>query len=507
MLRDVLQRKVKVLGAQFLMLVLLGVALATAAEPAIQITAEKQFFLDDYLIGSMTRVHRQVQTARKFLGNPVLWPTERWEPPMATIYGSVLRDQGKFKIWYKSGMGVGYAESEDGISWRKPKLDLTLVDGERSNILFRKKSKTEGPDGFPYLYELFGVHRDEREIDPARRYKMGFLDIHWNYSGPLADPWHKTQRRGLGVAGSPDGIHWKLIQDWATSAIVDGATHWMFDTNLGKYVLYGRTRKALPEVVEAWKTNAWFKDWFSGRAVARIESPDFVHWNFTQPDTAPVALTAELSDKPGTEIYSMKVFGYESVYLGFVQVFHATPPEATLEIELAVSRDGLHFTRVGRGQPFVSVGGRGSWDRFNLSIANNDPIAVGDELRIYYGGRMYRHGPYNGPDKGPERGGIGFASVLRDRFVALEASFDSGEVLTNPLQIRGKELHLNARADFGQIVIEALDRDGKLLSVSKPIKGDALDLLVDWEKPVDLSASLVLRIKMENAQLFALWAN
>jgi len=498
--------KVKLLGACVLMLLFLRSALLTAAQLPIPITSEKQLFLDDYLVASMTRVQRQVQSARKFLGNPVLWPTEAWEPPMATIYGSVLRDEGKFKMWYKSGMGVGYAESDDGVSWRKPKLDLTIIDGQRSNILFRKKSKTEGPDGFPYLYELFGVHRDDRESDLSRRYKMGFLDIHWNYSGPLADPFHKTQRRGLGVAGSPDGIHWKLIQDWATSAIIDGATHWMFDTNLGKYVLYGRTRKGLPEVVEAWKTNAWFKDWFSGRAVARIESPDFVHWNFAQPDTAPVALTAELSDKPGTEIYSMKVFRYESVYVGLVQVFHATPIEPTLEIELAVSRDGIHFTRVGRGHPLIGVGGPGSWDRFNLSIANNDPIAMGDELRIYYGGRLYRHSPYNGPDKGPERGGIGFATVLRDRFVGIEASFDGGEVLTKPLQILGKELHLNARADFGQIVIEATDRVGKLLAVSKPIKGDALDLLVDWEKPFDLRIPVTLRIKMENAQLFALWS-
>src|SRR5262249_23434426 len=163
-------------------------------------------------------------------------------------------------------------------------------------------------------------HRDDREPDPARRYKMGFLDIDWKYSGKEGDPWHKNQRRGLGVAGSPDGIHWKLIDSWASEAIVDGATHWMFDALLQKYVLYGRTKKPLPEVEAAWKTNAWFRNWFSGRAVARIESADFIHWNFQKPDTAPVVLTAELADKPGTEIYSMKVFRYGSQYIGLVQV-------------------------------------------------------------------------------------------------------------------------------------------------------------------------------------------
>src|SRR6266404_1962613 len=186
---------------------------------AIPIGQEKELFLDDHLIASMQRVHRAVQPAQKSAANPVLWPHEKWEPEMATIYGSVLRDEGKFKMWYKSGMGVGYAESEDGIRWNKPRLDLAVVDGEQTNILFRKKSKTEGPEGMPYCYELFGVHRDDRDPDPARRYKIGFLDIDWKYSGKEGDPWHKSQRRGLGVAGSPDGIHWKLIDNWASEAI------------------------------------------------------------------------------------------------------------------------------------------------------------------------------------------------------------------------------------------------------------------------------------------------
>jgi hypothetical protein len=471
----------------------------------IAVGSERQLFLDDFLIASMKQVNRVVEPAQKFAGNPVLWPREQWEPEMATIYGSVLRDDGKFKMWYKSGMGVGYVESEDGIRWTKPTLDLTIADGVRSNILLRKKSKTEGPEGFPHFYELFGVHRDDRDSDPARRYKMGFLSIDWKYTGKEGDPWHKNQRRGLGVAGSPDGIHWKLINPWATEAIVDGATHWMFESN--KYVLYGRTRKALPEVEKAWSTNDWFKKWFSGRAVARVESPDFLEWNYKKPDTAPVVLTAELADKPGTEIYSMKVFRYESQYIGLVQVFHATPDDSTLEIELASSRDGLHFTRVGRGAPLIAVGGPGTWDRFNLSLANNDPIRIGDHLRIYYAGRMYRHGPYAGPDKGPERSGIGFATVRRDRFVALETSFDGGEIVTKALQLAGNKLHLNAKSDFGAISVVAEDTNGKITGESEPIHADGLDLPITWKTAPNLTGPVTLRFRLENARLFAFWAN
>ena len=490
------------LGPPLLALTVLAV---TAAEMPIVIDSRRQLFLDDYLIASKTRVKRTVEQAKKFEGNPVLWPTQPWEPPMATLYGSVMRDGAEFKMWYKSGMGVGYAQSEDGIVWRRPRFDLTMVDGVGSNILLRKKSKTEGPEGFPYFYELFGVHRDDSDPDATRRYKLGFLDIDWKYKGQDGDPWHKGQRRGLGVAGSSDGIHWKLIDNWATEAIVDGATHWMFDPARKKYVLYGRTRKALPEVETAWSTNEWFRNWFSGRAVARVESADFLKWDFTRPDTAPVVLTADLQDRPGTEIYSMKVFPYEGIYIGLVQVFHATPDECTLDVQLAVSRDSLKFTRVGDRATFIPVGPIGSWDRFNLSLANNDPIPVGDELRFYYGGRMYRHGPYSGPDKGPERGGIGFATIRRDRFVALEASFDGGEILTRPLQLNGK-LHVNAKSDFGEIAVELLKSDGTVAARSKPIHRDGLRIPVEWEAgPTRLAEPVTLRIKLENAKLFALW--
>jgi len=217
-------------------------------------------------------------------------------------------------------------------------------------------------------------------------------------------------------------------------------------------------------------------------------------------------MTADLQDKPVTEIYSMKVFPYEGIYIGLVQVFHATPDDSTLDIQLAVSRDTVQFTRVADRGRFLALGPIGSWDRFNLSLANNDPIVAGDELRFYYSGRLYRHNPYAGPDKGEEKSGIGFASIKRDRFVALEASFDGGEIGTRLIQMKGTALHLNAKSDFGEIVVELLDTSGKLLARSKPIQRDGLDVPVEWTEPLKPTPQPVqMRIKLKNARLFALW--
>jgi hypothetical protein len=225
-------------------------------------------------------------------------------------------------------------------------------------------------------------------------------------------------------------------------------------------------------------------------------------------------MTADLQDKPGTEIYSVLVFPYESVYVGLVQTLLARPDVPAIDVQLAVSRDGVHFTRVGEGalggtatasrSPFISNGPVGSWDRFNQSLASNPPIEAGDELRFYYGGRTYRHAPYDGKDTGPRAGSIGLATILRDRFVSLEASFDGGEIVTKPLKLNGKRLHLNARSDFGEINVEALDATSRPIARSKPITRDSLDSLVEWEDG-EITGPVVLRITLKNACLYALW--
>src|SRR5687768_9186790 len=110
-----------------------------AVDP-LTIDARHQLFLDNYLLESLQGVKRSVMPAEKFSGNPILFPTEKWEPPMATMYGSVVKVKDRYQLWYKSGMGVGYAESDDGIRWTKPLLPLVLQRGEPSNVLLAKKS-------------------------------------------------------------------------------------------------------------------------------------------------------------------------------------------------------------------------------------------------------------------------------------------------------------------------------------------------------------------------------
>jgi hypothetical protein len=489
---------------------LLVTLLGLGVEPTpLVLDSKHQLLLDDFLIASRQNLVRTVHPAEKHSGNPLLRATEPWEGETATVYGSVLRDGGRYRMWYHVAEGVAYAESPDGLRWTKPRLGVIRHNGQATNLVLRRKAPPGEPGAMPNYYEIFGVLRDDRDPNPSQRYKMGFLSIQRQYRGPREDPYHRNERRGLGVAGSPDGIHWRLLDNWTTEAICDGATHWCWDPTRSKYVLYGRTRYTAPEVAQRVAADAWAKGHFWGRSVARVESPDFLHWDITAPAQAPVVMTVDAEDRPGTEIYSMLVVPYESVYLGLVQLFHNRADTSYLEIELAVSRDGRRFTRVGRGTPFLPVGPVGTWDRFNNSLATNAPIPDGERLRFYYGGRNARHQPYVGPDRGERTGGIGLATVARDRFVSLSASFDGGLLVTKPLQLRGRRLHLNAKADFGQISVEVLDPRGKVLVRSKPVRADGLDLPVEWPAGTSekLSTPVVLRITVRNALLFALWCS
>jgi hypothetical protein len=479
-------------------------ARADSPPPPVAVDARRQLFLDDTLVASRDNVRRVTQQAVKFSGNPVLSPDRPWENNFA-IGASVLRENGRYRAWYSTWTGVAYAESRDGVHWKKPLLDIVRVDGRRTNFVLHK---TAGGPAIPTYAELFGVLRDDHEPDPKRRYKMGFLSIEPFTGRGYEDPFHKGQRRGLGVATSPDGIRWSLADAFATEAICDGMTTWMRDPARKKWVMYGRTRETPAETQAAWSSYPWYARWHWGRAAARVESVDFLKWDFNAPASAPVVMVPDTDDVPGTEVYSMFVFPYESVYIGMVQRYIANPDHGTLDYVLAVSHDGIRFTRVDDRRPFMALGPVGDWDRFIHVMANNPPIVDGDNVRFYFDGRPYRHEPYDGNDSGPMTGAVGFATVKRDRFVALEASFDGGTFETPPLTLKHDALHVNAKSDAGEIRVEALDAAGKIVARARPIRADGLDIPVEWESGArpEGGAPLRLRFSLRNAQLFALWS-
>jgi hypothetical protein len=456
----------------------------------MEIGQEEQLFLDDHVIDRTENITRRVNQAQKH-GEPVIRPDRSWEENRALIFGTALydHDDSIFRMWYYCGGGnVAYAESSDGIDWQKPELDVVIQDGKKTNIVIERGN-------FGHFYEILGVLKDNIDSDSSRRYKAGFLSIQRDYHGEYEDPYHSGSRRGLGIAVSPDGIYWTMENEFASYEICDiGRFFW--DSLIDRYVLYGRTKLTPENNDGSWRSWGW------GRAVTRIESEDFRNWSKGE-----LVLATDDRDPEGSEIYSMSAFPYEGIYIGMVQMFYGLPDQGNLEIQFATSRDGREFRRADPRDPFIPEGKVGDWDRFNISLGCMPPISVDDELWFYYGGRTYRHGPYNGKDSGPSSCHIGLAKIKRGRFVSLEASFDGGMVLTKPLILRGSQLFVNANAEFGSIQVALLDeQENQIPGWQSTISGeDSIRIPVSFERDslADLAGRCIrIQFILKNAQIF-----
>jgi hypothetical protein len=468
--------------------------LASDKNSPIQIGPEEQLFLDDYIIESMEHITRRINQVKKHADGPVLKPDKKWEGSRAFLFGRVIYDYEDriYKMWYYCDGGhVAYATSHDGIIWEKPQLDVVIHDGQKTNLVMERGN-------LGYFYENFGVIKDKNDPNPNRRYKVGFVSIQREYSGENEDRFNGGQRRGLGIAVSPDGIHWTLENEFASYEICD-ISHFFWDSSINKYVLYGRTKLTSDQLNNQWKKWGW------GRAVIRIESSDFLNWS-----RGKLVLAADSDDPDGTEIYSMSVFPYQGLYIGCVQMFYGLTHQGNLDIQLAVSRNGKQFNRVEPREPLISEGRVGEWDRFNISIGDLPPIQIEDELWFYYSGRTYRHGPYDGEDTGPKYGAIGLAKIKRGRFVSLEASFDGGKIITKLLSFTSMNLFINADTRYGLINISILDENSNLIpGYQCAISGeDRIDMRVQFrEKSLkDLSGrSIRIQFNVTNSRLFGFY--
>jgi len=451
----------------------------------VKIDATHQLFVDDYLIASTVNVKRTVHQASKHPGNPLMADHTPWEG-RGPIFPIVRREHGKFRMWYAgnsrvtlpNGIGVRfpalYAESDDGIHWTRPELGLHECNGSKANNIVI-------PSG-----NLFGLHVDESEPDPKRRYK-GIV-------------WHEPEfvpREGYFLYTSPDGIHWSRERPEPLALSLSGYTMpqsgigdtsiFRWDRRLGRYV--GDVKFVLPGKM---------------RTRGMMESDDLIHWTRPRMTIYPDAL-----DDPDSQIYAHLSFCYESMWLGFLRVMHTerTKGYRQTTVELTASRDGRHWYRVGNREEVIPLGSEDEWDT-DYHAPAWDPIPVGNELWIYYRGGKVRRNLTRRCD-------LGLAKIRRDGFVSLDAADELGSVLTRPLTFSGRRLFLNADiAPGGHVSVGVLSADkqplaGYSLADATLIRDGGLAQPVAWktenEIPLSRDAHLRLTFQLKNARLYSFW--
>ena len=468
----------------------------------VSILGTKQLFLDDGIVAEMQGVKRRLNQPVKYAGNPIMIPLYPWEGRVE-LYGTVTRHPrgDHFQMWY-TGLGnmgitamgaentskwsnigfdpnqllysICYATSRDGIFWERPNLRIVEYEGSRDNNVVLPNA---GPAN---------VVRDQRDPDPDRRYKALFFESR--------DPdGTSNEGDGVSVAFSPDGLHWtKYAGNPVITRASDSHTLLGWDDLHGQYVAYCR-----PSVHEGNMV----------RRIGRSVSEDFVNW--TDPEEV---LEPDEQDPPGLQFYNMPVFKYEGLYIGQLLTYHTRREEphirfyGTIDAQLAMSRDGLAWERVGDRKPFFPNGLPGSDDAGEVYLANA-PLIMENELWFYYSPCALEHGITG------RSGPICLAKLRLDGFVSIDAGPEMGTLITRPFLCQGKSLRINAAARGGQVEVAVLDESGIQYEGFDKVDcavfdGDSIHHKMTWRNASYASLNgeiIALKFYLRNSNLYSFY--
>jgi len=475
---------------------------AMAADDFVAVGTQKQLLVDDYVIAEKQNITREMGVVKKVgvVCEPSLesdFHPDFKKPagsPVALAFGyytSVVRNNkdDKFQMWYAGRIGVGYAESKDGIHWTKP---MVGKDG-KSNIVLSDM-------GFSC------------NLDPS---------LPWGHSEKYKGAGDvKEEGCKVGISYSADGIHWNYYNDGKAVSYRAADTHnqLLWDPITKTYRLLTRT------------------DLGGIGGTSEIRSVRImVHTAGNDLQNHPTAWKT-VADKicvddprkeknrwgsPRLQFNGMTNWIYEGVYFALMDVYtmdrsglfdgydyHTRHEEDFMDFYIGTSRDGVNFDKswIHARKPLVPRGPAGSFDKDGIKPPSQI-ITHNDEHWIYYAGMDERH--YS-------RGrhlNIGLAKLRLDGFICLEAKDTPGTVLTKRFRIEGNRLEVNVQASAGIIQTEILDEHGEMVPGFSGKEApeyravDSLRLTPVWKNGRDLS-SLVgkvvqIRFRLRNAKLYA----
>ena len=178
------------------------------------------------------------------------------------------------------------------------------------------------------------------------------------------------------------------------------------------------------------------------------------------------------------------------------------------DVLLGYSRDGFHWHRPDR-RPFIGVNEtEGAWNWGNVQTAGGACLVVGDQLYFYVSGR--------GKKAATDPCSTGLAVLRRDGFALMDTGSEPGTLTTRPVTFKGKHLFVNADIVGGELHVEVLDRDGKVLPAFAkeqciPVTTDSTIQRVQWKGSRDLSAiagqPVRFRFHLHHGKFYSFWVS
>ena len=411
---------------------------------------EPQLLVDDHLIDNRWGVEYLTEAVLRVFHAPEKDPANPLIKGQGGYVNVVRGEDGLFRMWYQEywdqsleprryTYGVAYAESDDGLEWRLPRIGEHEFKGTRDNNIVLL-----GPNGgraeTPFLLDIPAGERR------GYRYVMLYL---------TDDP--KSSR----LIGSHDGIHWDPQSDTAVSTGFTPDTHGsiVWDPRLGRFVWFTRA-------TDIYRVRG------ARRKVARLEHRSL--WGEWPIRCENVLLPDEVdASTRHNYFYGMPTTCYAGMYWGFLWPYRH---QEGIYTSLAYSRDGREFRRPAARPPLIPVGEEGCWDA-GMAMASRW-LEVGDEWWIYYCGTGGAH-----KERDPKPG-IGLARLRKEGFASLRSPPGGGFVVTRVFPCPAGRLWINADARRGEVRVKVTDYsrqpvDG-FAGESLSFGGDAVRHEVRW---------------------------
>ncbi|MFH0965800.1 MAG: hypothetical protein V2A58_17520 [Planctomycetota bacterium] len=483
-------------------------------------------FADDFV--ERQDIGWRMEPGRKDPSNPVLAPKYPWDGGTLGMHAAVHKDpiDGLYRAWYISmpkhsyDRQLTYAESEDGVRWVRPELDIYPCDGcEKTNIILG--SRMGGWVSQPSVF----IRPD---AEPERRYEMFCyrdpLYYRWQTPGygcpdhrieglPLP-PGHSHHYYGMHRHFSNDGIHWRvegepIAGDRKTKEVYGGRPFVSSDSLTvcrlrdGRYVVHNKVElPALPGGYVSYDVGRGIC-----RTIARRESPDGWRWG----DTYENIITPDWRDPQDTQFMELMMNEYNDGHIGIATVYHCG--EQTIDLQFAGSADGRKWFRPVRRpcvslEPLGEIGGGMIWPTQQFVID-------GDDVHLYYAGLTGLHGNLydagNG-NLGTRAGALCRATWKLGRMWAV-LNFGGHDapasVTTREVPCGGKTLFINAvTRGAGKVEAELLDADRKPIAGHSrgncnAFRGDEKCAALTWgDRSKVLPERAQLRIILTDALLY-----
>jgi hypothetical protein len=460
-------------------------------------------------------------------------PATPVEKPVPGSIMTILYEEGRYRMWYGGEGGLCYAESTDGFHWERPNLRLVEHEGSReNNILFR------GDEFFPESiicdpsapqaerYKAIGktgefrvdgqpISKEEgaklkvkaRELQAKiAELKAKAMDVGDGGVQELQEqiPHYEVESILTGAV-SPDGLRWEFLKEpllrSARGQGLDTSNILGYDAAHGRYLAYLRGHLGRRRCVRLATSRDFREGW---------EEPRFV-------------LQIDPQDEPDDDIYNPAYCLYPAgkLHLMFPSFYHRISD--VLDIQLAVSRDGLNWQRPER-KPIVDRQVSGRPIGFGAIYAAPHLVPLGGERwGLPLNASRSNHNQFDWKKRRsvselPNESW--WATWKPHRLVALEAAHE-GRVALLERECSGQQLVVNySTAAGGWLRFELTDvlpnrteidalppMPGYSFADCVPLQGDSLDAAVTWQASSSLAPlkgrQIVVRVQMFRARLFA----